>query len=525
MPKFKPARPPLPRSRVVSAGAPRLLAPVRALAPVKPGTRLLAPVRATIPTQRGTAPVTVKPILPPKPKLRNVLRPKVRPLAPATVPTQRPLPRPASMRPTPGVLRMGMRAPRSAAPMTERAAAPTLVRPVAPPVVRLRNVLRPVAKPLAVVPSVQVSRATVIPPVPPPVSAVRAVEAPSPVPVIMPPAPTVRMGLKTSAPLMDGQPHQMIRYATPAAADYFAAQEYDAALGGQSHGLLRLVRSQYGRTGRRGYGAPAPASVSAGKYKVTSSGWVWRYDFFNPSDADDVTALFNGSDEIKYVYSAGTVDAENLRNSTVAAYESWSGALSRAKAVRRDGSGSTPSASTGMAASLALRSGDVSAGFTPSTGYYTDTGGYAWYYNAAGDYLEAIAAPKGKYTSQPKFTSSTSNFQKMKDTVLKQSNATTRAAAISNATAAGGVELPATSRSSGGGNVQSQPPKDVANRDSGGNGDEGFFSNLTQQVWFWPAAILVPTAGIIAGILLIPSKKKAAAPAAPVAPAPTLVPA
>jgi hypothetical protein len=154
------------------------------------------------------------------------------------------------------------------------------------------------------------------------------------------------------------------------------------------------------------------------------------------------------------------------------------------------------------------------------TGYYKDTGGYAWYYNATGDYLEAIAAPKGKYTSQPKFTSSTSGFQTMKATVLKQSNAATRAAAISNATAAGGVELPATSRSSGGGNVQPQAPADVANKAGGG---EGFsLDTLTQQVWFWPAAILVPTAGIIAGILLWPSKKAPAA--APVA-SKTLVPA
>ena len=507
MPKFKPARPPLPRSRVVSAGAPRLLAPVRALAPVKPGTRLLAPVRATIPTQRR---VQVRPILPPKPKLRNVLRPNVRPLAPATGPTQRPLPRPVM----PGVLRKG---PRPVAPMTERAVAPKLVRPVAPPVVRLRNVLRPIAKPLAVVPSVKVSRATVVAPVRPPVSAVRVVEAPSQVPVIMPPAPTVRMGLKTSAPLMDGQPHQMIRYATPAAADYFAAQEYDAALGGQAHGLLRLVRSQYGRTGRRGYGAYGGNLDATPKYKVTSTGIVWRYDFFNPSASNDLTVVYDSRvGETKYVYTSGSSDADSLKRMTVSAFDSYSSAEEAAATQYA----SYKKAVGWTAPETSAASSPETVGMYAVTGYYKDTGGYAWYYNATGDYLEAIAAPKGKYTSQPKFTSSTSGFQTMKATVLKQSNAATRAAAISNATAAGGVELPATSRSSGGGNVQPQAPADVANKAGGG---EGFsLDTLTQQVWFWPAAILVPTAGIIAGILLWPSKKAPAA--APVA-SKTLVPA
>jgi hypothetical protein len=423
MPKFKPARPPLPRSRVVSAGAPRLLAPVRALAPVKPGTRLLAPVRATIPTQRR---VQVRPILPPKPKLRNVLRPNVRPLAPATGPTQRPLPRPAM----PGVLRKG---PRPVAPMTERAVAQKLVRPVTPPVVRLRNVLRPIAKPLAVVPSVKVSRATVVAPVQPPVSAVRVVEAPSQVPVIMPPAPTVRMGLKTSAPLMDGQPYQMIRYATPAAADYFAAQEYDAALGGQSHGFLRLVRSQYaGARARRGYGYSE------------STGFP--------------TIKMGATDEA----SGGAVTYVRARLAASAWY--------------RD-----PSTST------ALRNATV---------------------------------------NDPDFSTFTSNlrdavmsFQKYNglspDGVVGKG--TYKALGYTGSVASGSSSQGAAPSTQRGGSSPSPTP-------APGEGEEaGFsFSTLTQQVWFWPAAILVPTAGIIAGILLWPSKKAPAA--APVA-SKTLVPA
>jgi len=387
----------------------------------KPTRPLLRP-QAVVPTQRR---VLVKPILPPKPKLRNVLRPNVRPLAPATGPTQRPLPRPVM----PGVLRKG---PRPVAPMTERAVAQKLVRPVAPPVVRLRNVLRPIAKPLAVVPSVKVSRATVVAPVRPPVSAVRVVEAPSQVPVVMPPAPTVRMGLKTSAPLMDGQPYQMIRYATPAAADYFAAQEYDAALGGQAHGLLRLVRSQYGRTGRRGYGysestgfptikvgATDEASGGAVTYvrtRLAASKW-----YSDPSTSPALrSAAVNDSD-----FSTFT---SNLRDA-VMSFQKYNGL--------------SPDGVVGKGTYKAL-------GYTGSV--------------ASGSSSQGAA--------------------------------------------------PSTQRS---GSSPSPTP-------APGEGEEaGFsFSTLTQQVWFWPAAILVPTAGIIAGILLWPSKKAPAA--APVA-SKTLVPA
>jgi hypothetical protein len=34
--------------------------------------------------------------------------------------------------------------------------------------------------------------------------------------------------------------------------------------------------------------------------------------------------------------------------------------------------------------------------------------------------------------------------------------------------------------------------------------------SIMDKVWFWPAAILVPTAAVIGGILLWPSKKKTA---------------
>jgi hypothetical protein len=99
----------------------------------------------------------------------------------------------------------------------------------------------------------------------------------------------------------------------------------------------------------------------------------------------------------------------------------------------------------------------------PKTGYYTDSGGYAWYYNAEKDYMEAVAAPKGKFSTQPRFDASkdASKYASMKG-VLTADALTTRASAVSNAASNGGVELPAVAvgRSS----PASTPPADVAAR-------------------------------------------------------------
>jgi hypothetical protein len=99
----------------------------------------------------------------------------------------------------------------------------------------------------------------------------------------------------------------------------------------------------------------------------------------------------------------------------------------------------------------------------PKTGYYTDGGGYAWYYNAEKDYMEAVAAPKGAYSTQPRFDASkgADKYAKMKG-VLTADALTTRAAAISNATSKGGAELP--SVAAGRPAPASTPPADVAAR-------------------------------------------------------------
>ena len=107
--------------------------------------------------------------------------------------------------------------------------------------------------------------------------------------------------------------------------------------------------------------------------------------------------------------------------------------------------------------------GEPAAAEKPKTGYYTDSGGYAWYYNAEKDYMEAVAAPKGTFSTQPRFDASKSadKYASMKG-VLTSSALASRASAVSNATSNGGVELPAAA--AGRSTPVSAPPADVAAR-------------------------------------------------------------
>ena len=104
----------------------------------------------------------------------------------------------------------------------------------------------------------------------------------------------------------------------------------------------------------------------------------------------------------------------------------------------------------------------------PKTGYYTDGGGYAWYYNAEKDYMEAVAAPKGVFSTQPRFDASkgADKYAKMKGVLaadaFKGSDKAARGVVINAATAQGGVELPATA--AGRPAPASAPPADVAAR-------------------------------------------------------------
>jgi hypothetical protein len=130
-----------------------------------------------------------------------------------------------------------------------------------------------------------------------------------------------------------------------------------------------------------------------------------------------------------------------------------------AKTGEYDTSTSEPSTSDASAAAAVEK---------PKTGYYTDGGGYAWYYNAEKDYMEAVAAPKGVFSTQPRFDASkgADKYAKMKGVLaadaFKGSDKAARGVVINAATAQGGVELPATA--AGRPAPASAPPADVAAR-------------------------------------------------------------
>ena len=141
----------------------------------------------------------------------------------------------------------------------------------------------------------------------------------------------------------------------------------------------------------------------------------------------------------------------------------------------------------------------------PKTGYYTDGGGYAWYYNAEKDYMEAVAAPKGAYSTQPRFDASkgADKYAKMKGVLtadaFKGSDKAARSAAISNATSKGGMELP--SVAAGRPAPASAPPADVAARGEQKQGEKkmvkGGFRGAVSAVptWAWATLGVLTLAG------------------------------
>ncbi len=125
-------------------------------------------------------------------------------------------------------------------------------------------------------------------------------------------------------------------------------------------------------------------------------------------------------------------------------------------------------------------------------GYYKDGGGWAWYYDAKADTLEAVAAPKGTSSSQT-YSASSPGFFTMKTNIARYgASPVSKREAVENAEAAGGAEIKKGILSGSG---------------ASGAGDS---TPLTQRVWFWPVVILVPTAAVVGGILLLPTGPKPA---------------
>ena len=506
--------------------------------------------RAFVPTQRRVAPVLVKPVRPPAKRMRNVLRPIAKPLAPARVPTQ-------------------------------RVAARVLVKPVAPPVKRMRNVLRPVAKPLAPM-NVPVQRIVSSHPF----AANRTTQRLSVgtlVPPIQPPVPVIRQGIVTervqaaaaadlAALRAEAAVHALVPSASaavpvgivPAAvpvAEAAAAQAlledllsdiygdepaYFRSQGPARHGFLRmgpiLKGRHYGRAhGRghgRGYGNVLSASdTTNAKYKVTSYGWVWRYNYFSPSVDDDITVVYNGStEEPGWAYAINTESAKNIKAATVAAFGRYSEAKAKADALiaaARTGpiTSSTPpapsSSPTNTSASTTSSSAKTTATYNPGSAGVdfptikkgakdaSSNGAVTWVAMA----LNLIQAPRAYPEFDANLDAAVRAFQTSNNLTVDGIVGTKTYAALgytkpssSSSSSSSSTYKPSTS--SAGGAAVSLPAD--TQKESG-------FKALTAKPWFWPVAILAPTTLIVGGILLWPTGKKAPAAASAAAPAATPV--
>ena len=506
--------------------------------------------RAFVPTQRRVAPVLVKPVRPPAKRMRNVLRPIAKPLAPARVPTQ-------------------------------RVAARVLVKPVAPPVKRMRNVLRPVAKPLAPM-NVPVQRivsshpfaanrttqrlsvGTLVPPIQPPVPVIRqgivtervqaaaaadlaALRAEAAVHALVPSASAaVPVGIVPAAvPVAEAAAAQALL--EDLLADIYGDEPaYFRSQGPARHGFLRmgpiLKGRHYGRAhGRghgRGYGADllSASNTTNTKYKVTSYGWVWRYDYFNPSDDDDITVVYNGSTEDPgWAYAIGTESANNIKAATVAAFGTYSAAKARADAlIKTSGTApitnSTPpapsssSTKTSMPAPTSITKGySLYPATVPSGAVFptirlgdkdsNTSGAVTWVATRLGLATGGRSYPEydGLMLTQVKLFQAVSGLD-TDGVVGKNTYAALGYTKPSSSSSSSSSSTYKPSTSSAGGAAVSLPAD--TQKESG-------FKALTAKPWFWPVAILAPTTLIVGGILLWPTgKKKAPAAAAPAAATP-----
>jgi hypothetical protein len=136
------------------------------------------------------------------------------------------------------------------------------------------------------------------------------------------------------------------------------------------------------------------------------------------------------------------------------------------------------------------------------SGYYADTGGYAWYYDANSGVITMVASPKSR--EQLRFDVNHPRWKGIYDAVIAgktpQRGGEVYAVAAKeggNLTSAGGSNPGTPSRSA------KPAPPDAKIPDSKG-------SKVTDAVWFWPVVILVPTVAVVAGLLLLPKKGKKA---------------
>ena len=217
-----------------------------------------------------------------------------------------------------------------------------------------------------------------------------------------------------------------------------------------------------------------------------------------------------------YPNGLGSRDAAvNLENAlekySGASFERLDKAMDKAREMWAAQSGESEAYATSSSAEDAFATSDVEvpskSTAAPQTGYYTDSGGYAWYYNAAKDYMEAVAAPKGAYTTQPRFSaaSGASQYEKMKGVLTASAfvgaDSAARAKAVANATKAAGIELPQSAR---GAASPAPAPNEVVSRGAKQQTSAGL------PAWVWWTGGTVAVAGL-AALVVVEMKKRDAA--------------
>lgn len=149
--------------------------------------------------------------------------------------------------------------------------------------------------------------------------------------------------------------------------------------------------------------------------------------------------------------------------------------------------------------------GDAAPGAVPveGTGFYFDTGGYGWYYDRSTGDITMIASPKSR--ERLVFDRSHPRWAGIFDKVIKGRTPHTEAEVLAGASKSStpGKATRGGTPSHRGGPAGTPAP---VNADLPGSQSE----SITDKVWFWPVAILVPTAAVVGGLLFWPKKGKKA---------------
>ena len=138
---------------------------------------------------------------------------------------------------------------------------------------------------------------------------------------------------------------------------------------------------------------------------------------------------------------------------------------------------------------------------TQPSGYYADTGGYAWYYDANSGVITMVASPKSR--EQMRFDVNHPRWKGIYDAVIAGKNPKKGGEVYAVAAAEGGNLTSAGQRSTPGTPSAAAKP---APANAAVPGSQG--SSITDKVWFWPVVILVPTVLVVGGLLLWPKKGK-----------------